>query len=235
MVDKDSYYKKEAVRGNKKLADKQLTLFTWGNLSVIDRDKELIYIKPSGVNYDDLKIDDISVLDYDSKLLSGKKPSVDFPAHLEIYLENPEINSIVHTHSKFSTVFAQANRPIPVFGTTHADHFSSDIPVTRDLSKKEIEQDYEKNIGRSINELINYSNRINPKSGKPKAVLVKSHGPFVWGKDVDEAVYNAETLEYVAQMALYNLLLDPKNPKIDPNLLEKHYSRKNGSQKYYGQ
>jgi L-ribulose-5-phosphate 4-epimerase len=199
-----------------------LVIFTEGNVSAITEDRKKVLIKPSGVPYDQLTPDKVVVTDMEGRVIEGSlKPSVDLPTHLEIYRNFKEIKSIVHTHSVHATVFAQLKKPIVCSGTTQADAFYGDIPVTRLLTDKEIESDYEKNIGKSVCEILDQD---------IPAVLVASHGPFVFGKNPADAVKNAAILEKVAKMAI----LSKESPRIQKALLDKHYLRKHGAKKYYG-
>lgn len=225
---------KEAVcRANKDLVKHGLVLFTWGNVSAIDRQKGIIAIKPSGVDYNTLGPKDIVLVDMCGKVVEGsKKPSTDTAAHLEIYRGFPDVNSVIHTHSTHATIFAQAKKPITYLGTTHADHFYGDVPVTRDLTQEEVTNDYERNIGKVIVELFRCK-KINAID--MPACLVASHGPFVWGKTIKSAVCNAIVLDEVAKMALETTRLNPSIKPIDKFLLDKHYTRKYGKNAYYGQ
>jgi L-ribulose-5-phosphate 4-epimerase len=207
-----------------------LVLFTWGNVSGIDRKKSLVVIKPSGVSYDDMKPEDMVVVDLEGNVVEGKyKPSSDTATHLVLYRNFTNIGGIVHTHSEWATIWAQSGMPVPALGTTHADYFYGDIPCTRKLTKGEIESAYEQETGNVIVETF--------KSADPNAVpgvLVNNHGPFAWGKDAHDAVHNAVVMEAVAKMAYYTLNINPV-PPIDQELLDKHYLRKHGKNAYYGQ
>jgi len=223
--------KKETLLLNKKLVDAGLVPFTWGNASIRDLDSGLVAIKPSGVPYAELKQSDIVIMDIEGNIVHGsKKPSSDTPTHLELYKNFSEIRSIIHTHSRFATAYAQAKKGIVCLGTTHADDFYGDIPVTRDLSDDEISDNYERNIGRIIVETF---------SGKDSltipACLVSSHGPFVWGTTPEIALHNAILLEYVAEMNIYTSILTPDIHRINQKLINKHYLRKHGTTAYYGQ
>lgn len=223
--------KKEVLEANLLLPKYNLVTFTWGNVSGIDRKTSLIVIKPSGVEYDKLKIEDLVVVDLEGNVVEGElRPSSDTPTHIELYKAFPEIGGVVHTHSRMAVAFAQAGRPIPAFGTTHADYFYGDIPCTRSLGKEEIETDYEKNTGLVIKETF--------RSMDPVAmpgVLVRNHGPFIWGTDAKDAVHNAAVLEEVANMAFYSLEISKDIKRVDSYLLDKHYYRKHGKDAYYGQ
>ncbi len=223
--------KKEVWAANLDLPKYGLVTFTWGNVSGIDREKGLFVIKPSGVEYDKLKPEDMVVMDLDGNKVEGElNPSSDTPTHLELYKAFPECGGIVHTHSEWATSFAQAGKPIPAFGTTHADYFYGEIPVTRLMTKEEIEGEYEKNTGTVIIETF--------KDLDPVAVpgvLVNNHGPFAWGTDAHNAVHNAVVMDEVAKMALRSMQLTPGLPQISQYILDKHYLRKHGANAYYGQ
>lgn len=222
--------KQQVLRANLDLVEHGLVLFTWGNVSGIDRERGLVVIKPSGVSYDGMKADDMVVVDMEGNIVEGRyKPSSDTPTHLELYKAFPETGGVVHTHSTFATAWAQAGCDIPNIGTTHADYFSDDIPCTRDMTEAEIMGDYEKDTGMVI---IERFKGLNP--AHIPGVLVKNHGPFAWGKDPHEAVHNAVVMEQVAKMAYISRQI---NPQLTMNrwLIEKHFSRKHGPNAYYGQ
>ena len=207
-------------------------IFTWGNVSAIDREKGLVVIKPSGVSYDTMKASDMVVVDLHSgKVVEGDlNPSSDTPTHLVLYRAFPEIGGVVHTHSTYATAWAQAGRDIPNIGTTHADYFHDDIPCTADMTADQMAE-YEYHTGVVIVNRISSGN-INPVH--TPGVLVKNHGPFSWGKDADQAVYNAVVMEQVAKMAFISLSVNP-DTTMNPLLVEKHFSRKHGPNAYYGQ
>lgn len=223
--------KEEVFKANLLLPQFGLVTFTWGNVSGIDREKGLVVIKPSGVEYDTMTADDMVVTDLDGNVVEGKyKPSSDTPTHVELYKAFPNIGGIVHTHSRGATSFAQAHRDIPALGTTHGDYFYGDIPCTRLMTAQEIGGEYEKETGKVIIETF--------KDKDPDAipaVLVASHGPFSWGKTPYEAVHNAVVLEEVSFMALQAMTLNPEIGKMQQELLDKHYLRKHGKNAYYGQ
>jgi L-ribulose-5-phosphate 4-epimerase len=225
---------KKLIEVNQSLIKEGLVIFTWGNASARSADGVSIYIKPSGVPFNKLTRAGMSqVLLRTGTHVSGLKPSVDTPTHIELYNAFPEANSVIHTHSKYCTIFAQAKMPIPCLGTTHADYFYGPIPVVDELSPKEIEEEYEKNIGLKI---VNYFKENNISPDAVKAALSPSHGVFVWGSSLDEALKNAIVLENVAEMAYKTLSLCYNEPiSCDLNLLRKHFLRKNGEKKYYGQ
>ncbi|UCH13784.1 MAG: L-ribulose-5-phosphate 4-epimerase [Bacteroidales bacterium] len=222
--------KDKVLHANLSLVKHELVIFTWGNVSGIDREKGIVVIKPSGISYDDMKVDDMVLVNLDGNVVEGDlKPSSDTPTHLILYKNFKEIGGIVHTHSEWATSWAQAGRPIPAYGTTHADYFYGEIPCTRKLTKKEIDKDYELNTGKVINERFK---ELDYKA--MPGVLVNGHAPFTWGNDPDEAVHNAVVLEEVAKMALRTEALGNTNP-VDRYLLDKHYLRKHGKNAYYGQ
>ena len=223
--------KQRVLEANLMLPRAGLVVFTWGNVSGIHRETGLVVIKPSGLSYDRMEPEDMVVLDLDGNVVEGKwKPSSDAPTHLRLYNAFPGCGGVVHTHSRWATVFAQAGRAIPPLGTTHADDFHGPIPCTRPLTEEEIAGEYEAETGNVVIETL--------KGHDPMAVpaaLVYSHGPFVWGKDPMEAVHNAVVLEEVAFMAWHTLALEPGKEDMQPSLLDKHYLRKHGPGAYYGQ
>ncbi|WP_010663060.1 L-ribulose-5-phosphate 4-epimerase [Marinilabilia salmonicolor] len=222
--------KEEVFQANLDLVKHNLVIFTWGNVSAIDREKGLVVIKPSGVAYDDMKADDMVVLDLEGNVVEGKlKPSSDTPTHIELYKNFPEIGGVVHTHSSYATAWAQAGVNIPIIGTTHADYFASDIPCTRDMTKEEVEGEYEKETGTVIVEAFADKN-----PNHIPGVIVKNHGPFTWGKDAHEAVHNSVVMEAVAKMAFVSKSVNP-NVTMNPLLTKKHFDRKHGANAYYGQ
>jgi len=222
--------KKSVFEANRLLKDSGLIVLTWGNVSQIDRESGCVVIKPSGVSYDAMRAEDMVVVDMEGNVVEGDlKPSSDLPTHLELYKDFPDIGGITHTHSRWATVFSQAGVPIPALGTTHADVFYGPVPVTRKLTEQEIRGAYEKETGKVIVETFA---DIDP-NGIP-AVLVHSHGPFIWGKNAMKSVENAITLEEVAMMAYYTLQLTP-NGQMQQELLDKHFLRKHGANAYYGQ
>ena len=224
--------KKDVYEANMELVAKGMVIYTWGNVSGIDREKGLVVIKPSGVAYDEMKPEDMVVVDLASgKVVEGTlKPSSDTPTHLELYRAYPELGGVVHTHSTWAVTFAQAGMDIPAFGTTHADYFYGDIPCTRDLTEKEIEEAYEVNTGKVILETIGEKNPMDIPG-----IVVKNHGPFAWGRTPAGAVYNAVVLDKVAEMAYHTRTLNPRVPRVPQYLLDKHYFRKHGANAYYGQ
>ena len=223
--------KHEVHEANSLLPKYGLVTFTWGNVSGIDRHKGLVVIKPSGVEYEKLTAKDMVVTDMDGKVIEGKlKPSSDLATHLVLYKAFNEIGGVVHTHSRWATVFAQAGRGVRPYGTTHADYFLGEIPCTRNLNSAEINGEYEKETGSVIVETFT---GISPQ--ETSSVLVRNHGPFSWGKTPLAAVHIAVVLEEVAMMALHTELLNPGVPAAPIELIQKHFFRKHGSGAYYGQ
>ena len=223
--------KEQVFQANMELSRRKLVVYTWGNVSGIDREQGLWVIKPSGVAYEALRPELMVVLDMDGSVREGElKPSSDTPTHLYLYQRFPKIGGVVHTHSTMATAWAQANMGIPCFGTTHADYFYGEIPCTRGLTREEIAGDYELNTGKVIGErfeTLDYE--------AVPGVLAANHGPFTWGCDPETAVHNSVVLEEVAQMALATLTLNPKASQVSRDLLDKHYLRKHGKNAYYGQ
>jgi L-ribulose-5-phosphate 4-epimerase len=226
--------KEKVFKANLDLVKQNLVIFTWGNVSGIDREKGLVVIKPSGVDYDVMKASDMVVVDLNTgKVVEGDlNPSSDTPTHLVLYRNFPNIQGVVHTHSTYATAFAQAGRDIPNIGTTHADYFYKDIPCTRDMTEAEVKGNYELETGNVIVDEILNIRKINPDH--TPAVLVKNHGPFSWGTSPDNAVYNAKVMEQCAKMAFVAFSVNPKLT-MNPLLVEKHYMRKHGPNAYYGQ
>jgi L-ribulose-5-phosphate 4-epimerase len=225
--------KQEVFEANLDLPKYKMVTFTWGNVSGIDREQGLVVIKPSGVSYEDMKAEDMVVVDLEGNKVEGNlKPSSDTATHLVLYKAFPGIGGIVHTHSPWATSFAQAGLGIPAFGTTQADYFYGEIPCTRDMTEAEIKSAYELETGNVIVETFN-SLKLDPI--QIPGVLVKSHAPFAWGKNADDAVHNAVVLEEVAKMASRTYVLNPNVTAMDQNLLDKHFLRKHGANAYYGQ
>lgn len=225
--------KKQVYDANLELIHRGIVIYTWGNVSVIDRDKGYIVIKPSGVDYEKMKPEDMVVVDLTTgKTIEGQyKPSSDTATHLELYREFPFIGGITHTHSINAVAFAQAGVDIPALGTAHADYFYGSIPCTRELSLQEVEEEYELNTGKVIVECIK-ERGIDPIA--VPGVLVRNHGPFCWGKDAASSVYHAVVMETIAEMDLKALLLNPQT-SMAQYVLDKHYLRKHGPKAYYGQ
>lgn len=223
--------KKAVLNANLELPARGLVTYTWGNVSGIDRGKGFIAIKPSGVEYDVMKVDDIVLIDMTGKIVEGRfKPSSDAPTHVALYNEFCEIGGICHTHSRWATSWAQAGMGIPAYGTTHADYFYGQIPCTRDMTIDEIKYAYEENTGYVIIEIFKELNE-----NYIPAVLVRNHAPFTWGKNAEEAVHNSVVLEEVAMMAIQAKALNPQIKPIPQALLDKHFLRKHGENAYYGQ
>lgn len=223
--------KKQVLEANLELDRRRLVIYTWGNVSGIDRKQGLVVIKPSGVAYEELRVDSMVVLTLDGKVVEGDlKPSSDTPTHLALYRSFPEIGGVVHTHSPHATGWAQANRDIPCLGTTHADYFYGSIPCTRPLSQEEVAGEYEKNTAKVIIERFQ-----NLDYQQLPGVLVAGHGPFTWGKDPFEAVHNSVVLEEIAKMALASVRLNPEVEPLPQYMLDKHFLRKHGPKAYYGQ
>ncbi len=225
---------KQAVyEANMALPERGLVTFTWGNVSGIDRERGLFVIKPSGVEYEDLRPEDLVVLDLAGNKVEGKlNPSSDTKTHLALYNAFPQIGGIVHTHSTHAVAWAQAGRDIPAYGTTHADYFYGDIPCARGLTPEEIGEDYERNTGKVIVETFR-ERSIQPQF--VPGVICRSHGPFTWGKDAAQAVYHAVVLEEVAKMALLTEQLNPSAGPAPQHIQDKHFLRKHGPNAYYGQ
>lgn len=222
--------KQQVFKANLDLVKHGLVLFTWGNVSAIDRKQNLVVIKPSGVSYETMTPDDMVVVDLDGNVVDGiLRPSSDTPTHLELYKAFTSIGGVVHTHSTYATAWAQAGKDIPNIGTTHADYFHDDIPCTEDMTREEVQGDYELETGHVI---VKRFEAINPVH--TPGVLVKNHGPFTWGKDADEAVYHAVVLEEVAKMAAIAFTINP-DLNMSEHLIEKHFNRKHGPNSYYGQ
>jgi L-ribulose-5-phosphate 4-epimerase len=223
--------REEVLEANLELVRRGLVLYTFGNASGIDRERGIVIIKPSGVAYESMKPADLVAVDLEAQTVEGQlRPSSDLPTHLILYREFPKIGGVVHTHSHCATVWAQAGREIPCFGTTHADYFHGPVPVTAHLTAEEIAVDYEANTGHAI---VRHFRNLDPMS-RP-AVLVRGHAPFTWGETVAEAVHHAVVLEEIAEMALHTRMANPDAGPISQELLDKHFHRKHGRSAYYGQ
>lgn len=231
--------KKLVCEANLQLPKYGLVTFTWGNVSGIDRESGLVVIKPSGVEYDVMKPEHMVVVDLNGNVVEGDlNPSSDTPTHLELYKAFPNLGGIVHTHSRWATIFAQAGKGVPALGTTHGDYFYGEIPCTRKMTPAEIAGEYEKETGTVIIERFHGETEGHPEVIDPDAVpavLVHSHGPFSWGKDPMEAVHNAVVLEECSMMAWHTRGLNPEIGPMQQELLDKHYLRKHGANAYYGQ
>ncbi len=224
--------KREVCEANLSLVAQGLVLFTWGNMSAFDPQRRLVVIKPSGVSYENMKPEDMVVVNLDGEVVDGKyQPSSDTLTHLEIYKNFDGVGAVVHTHSKWATIWSQARRSIPALGTTHADNFYGEIPVTRLMTLEEIQGGYELETGKVIVETF-IASGLDPLM--IQSVLVANHGPFSWGKNTGKAVENAVVLEYVAEMAYFSLNLN-QDAVLQQALLDKHYLRKHGKNAYYGQ
>jgi|TARA_R110000824_G_scaffold101327_3_gene240704 L-ribulose-5-phosphate 4-epimerase len=224
-------FKKEVLEANRWMVNKGLVSMTWGNLSYCDRNTNRVYIKPSGVDLNLLNEKDISCVDLNGVLISGKSPSVDLPTHLEIYKSFMGICSIAHTHSKYATIFAQSQKSIPCLGTTHADYFFGEIPCIAYPTTEEVVKNYEKYTGAAI---IKFYKMQDIGYNDIPACLLAGHGPFVWGNTVDKAIEHAYVLELVAEMAYKTLLLNPEST-LEKFIIDKHFLRKHGDKGYYGQ
>lgn len=225
--------KEQVYLANMELPKRGLVTYTWGNVSGIDREKGLFVIKPSGVDYDLLKPDDMVVMDLQGNKVEGDlNPSSDTKTHLVLYNAFPGIGGIVHTHSPYAAAWAQAGEDLPCYGTTHADYFYGSVPCARHLTQEELDEDYERNTGITIVETFR-ERGIDPKA--VPAVLCYSHGPFTWGKDADQAVYHSVVLEECAKMGIFTRVLNPHAAPAPQRMLDKHYLRKHGPNAYYGQ
>lgn len=223
--------KQQVFEANMDLPRYGLVTFTWGNVSAIDRQRGLVVIKPSGIAYESMTVDDMSVVDLQGHVVEGRwRPSSDTATHLALYRRYPDLGGVVHTHSTHATAWAQAGLAIPALGTTHADYFFGDIPCTRALSAQEVDEAYELNTGQVIIETLGEANPLHTPG-----IVVYQHGPFAWGKDAHEAVHNAVVMEEVARMAWIARGINPQLQPIDSWLMNKHFQRKHGSNAYYGQ
>ena len=225
--------KQQVYQANLELPRLGLVLYTWGNVSGIDRERGLVVIKPSGVEYDELQPDDLVVLDLDGNVVEGRlNPSSDTRTNLELYRAFPDVGGVVHTHSTFAAAWAQAGQDIPCYGTTHADYFYGPVPCARSLTAGEVAEDYEGNTGKVIVETFR-GRGLDPAA--VPGVLCRNHGPFAWGRDPAQAVYHAAVLEQVAQMALLTRQIEPNAAPAPQYVQDKHYLRKHGPGAYYGQ
>jgi L-ribulose-5-phosphate 4-epimerase len=223
--------REEVLEANLELVRRGLVLYTFGNVSGIDRKESLVAIKPSGVPYEKLTPEQIVISDLNGKIVDGNlRPSSDLPTHVELYKQFPNIAGVAHTHSEFATAWAQAGKPIPCFGTTHADYFHGPVPVTDQLNSSEIAGEYELETGKAICRTFS---KHDP--GAIPAVLVVGHAPFAWGNSAADAAHNAVILEYVARMAYHTLLINAESKPLSPELHDKHFLRKHGRNAYYGQ
>lgn len=225
--------REEVYRANMELPKRGLVVYTWGNVSGIDREKGLVVIKPSGVEYEDLSPENLVIVDMDCRIVEGDmNPSSDTKTHVELYKLFAEIGGIVHTHSPHAVGWAQAGRDIPCYGTTHADYFYGSVPCTRNLTAQEVDEDYELNTGKVIAETF-AERKLDPLA--VPGVICHSHGPFTWGKNAAKAVYHAVVLEEVAKMAMYTVNIFAQAPEAPQYVQDKHYLRKHGPNAYYGQ
>lgn len=225
--------KKESYEANMQLPELDLVIYTFGNVSVVDREKQVFAIKPSGVPYVQLKPEDMVIVDFENNIIEGSlKPSSDTKTHAFLYKHWEKIGGIVHTHSTYAVAWAQAQMDIPIFGTTHADHLTVDIPCAAPMADRLIEGDYEHMTGQQI--LDCFADK-NLSYEEVEMVLIGNHGPFTWGKDAHKALYNSKVLEEVGKMAFLTLQINPKAPRLKDSLIKKHYARKHGKEAYYGQ
>ena len=231
-----SIYKKlkqECCEANMQLNALDLVVYTFGNVSAVDREKGVFAIKPSGVPYEDLKAEDIVIVDFDNNIIEGSlRPSSDTKTHAFLYKNWKNIGGIAHTHATYSVAWAQSQRDIPILGTTHADHLTSDIPCAAPMSDALIEGNYEHNTGIQI---LDCFQEKNLSYEEVEMILIGNHGPFAWGKNAAKAVYNSKVLEVVAKMAYLTLQINPNAPRLKDSLIKKHYERKHGKDSYYGQ
>ena len=231
--------KEKVFKANLDLVKQNLVIFTWGNVSGIDRENGLVVIKPSGVDYDVMKASDMVVVDLKTgEVVDGDlNPSSDTPTHVVLYKEfavkdGAAINGIIHTHSSYAVSWAQALKPVPLFGTTHADHIQTEVPCTPYLSEVAVKNDYERETG---NLIVSHFRSLSLNPAEVNMVLVGGHGPFCWGATADKAVYNAAVLEEVSKMALNTLMIEPRATPLPAYIIDKHYQRKHGPNAYYGQ
>jgi len=233
MSSKYKSLKEECYEANMELNALGLVIYTFGNVSAVDRDKAVFAIKPSGVPYETLKPEDMVILDYDNNVVEGNmRPSSDTKTHSYLYKNWENIGGVAHTHAMYSVSWAQAQRDIPIFGTTHADHLTQDIPCAPPMADELIQGNYEHNTGIQI---LDCFKERNLDYNEVEMVLIGNHGPFAWGKNAAKAVYNSKVLETVAQMAYLTLQINPNAPRLKDSLIKKHYERKHGKNAYYGQ
>lgn len=225
--------KQECYEANMQLNELNLVVYTFGNVSAVDRENGVFAIKPSGVPYEELKAEDIVIVDFDNNIIEGdKRPSSDTKTHAYLYKHWPNIGGIAHTHATYSVAWAQAQRDVPIFGTTHADHLTADIPCAPPMADHLIEGNYEHNTGIQI---LDCFKEKNLSYEEVEMVLLGNHGPFAWGKNAAKAVYNSKVLEVCAEMAYLTLQINPAAPRLKDSLIKKHYDRKHGKDAYYGQ
>ncbi|MRX69631.1 L-ribulose 5-phosphate 4-epimerase [Flavobacterium resistens] len=225
--------KQECYEANMQLNALNLVVYTFGNVSAVDRKNGVFAIKPSGVPYEDLKPEDIVIVDFDNNVIEGTmRPSSDTKTHAYLYKNWPNIGGVAHTHATYSVAWAQSQRDIPIFGTTHADHLTADIPCAPPMADSLIEGNYEHNTGIQI---LDCFKEKNLSYEEVEMILIGNHGPFAWGKNAAKAVYNSKVLEVVAEMAYLTLQINPNAPRLKDSLIKKHYNRKHGKDSYYGQ
>ena len=233
MSSKYQALKQECYEANMQLNELKLVVYTFGNVSAVDRENGVFAIKPSGVAYEELKPEDIVIVDFDNNIIEGTmRPSSDTKTHAYLYKNWPNIGGVAHTHATYSVAWAQAQRDIPIFGTTHADHLTKDIPCAPPMADALIEGNYEHNTGIQI---LDCFKEKNLSYEEVEMVLIGNHGPFAWGKNAAKAVYNSKVLEVVAEMAYLTLQINPNAPRLKDSLIKKHYNRKHGKDSYYGQ
>ncbi len=233
MSSKYTKLKQECYEANMQLNELNLVVYTFGNVSAVDRENGVFAIKPSGVAYENLKPEDIVIVDFDNNIIEGTmRPSSDTKTHAYLYKNWSNIGGIAHTHATYSVAWAQAQKDIPIFGTTHADHLTKDIPCAAPMADTLIEGNYEHNTGIQILDCFKDKNL---SYEEVEMVLVGNHGPFAWGKTAAKAVYNSKVLEVIAEMAHLTLQINPNAPKLKDSLIKKHYERKHGKDSYYGQ
>ena len=225
--------KQECYEANMQLNALNLVVYTFGNVSAVDRKNGVFAIKPSGVPYEDLKPEDIVIVDFDNNVIEGTmRPSSDTKTHAYLYKNWPNIGGVAHTHATYSVAWAQSQQDIPIFGTTHADHLTADIPCAPPMADHLIEGNYEHNTGIQI---LDCFKEKNLSYEEVEMILIGNHGPFAWGKNAAKAVYNSKVLEVVAEMAYLTLQINPNAPRLKDSLIKKHYNRKHGKDSYYGQ
>jgi L-ribulose-5-phosphate 4-epimerase len=225
--------KQECYEANMQLNALNLVVYTFGNVSAVDRKNGVFAIKPSGVPYEDLKPEDIVIVDFDNNIIEGTmRPSSDTKTHAYLYKNWPNIGGVAHTHATYSVAWAQSQQDIPIFGTTHADHLTADIPCAPPMADALIEGNYEHNTGIQI---LDCFKEKNLSYEEVEMILIGNHGPFAWGKNAAKAVYNSKVLEVVAEMAYLTLQINPNAPRLKNSLIKKHYNRKHGKDSYYGQ
>lgn len=232
-MSKYQHIKQSAYHNNMKLPPLGLVLFTFGNVSVADHDLKVFAIKPSGVPYEDLTPEKMVIVDFDGNVVEGDlRPSSDTPTHAVLYKHWPEIGGIVHTHSTYGTAWAQSQRPVPIYGTTHADHLTHDIPCAPPMDDAMIQGNYEYETGFQI---LNHFEKEGLDYREVEMILIGNHAPFTWGKTGDKAVYNSAVLEYCAKLATLTEQINPQAPRLKDALIKKHFERKHGPDSYYGQ